>query len=52
MYHVFYHQVERLLELHFKYLERVRNCDRGITRDKAVSAQTLKWMAVWMNNNK
>lgn len=27
-------KVERLLELHFKYLEKVRNCDKQIEREK------------------
>lgn len=29
-------KVERLLELHFKYLERVRACDKVIEREKRV----------------
>ena len=29
-------QVERLLELHFKYLDKVRTCDKQIEREKRV----------------
>ena len=32
-------QVERLMELHFKHLDKVRQCDDDIEREKLVSCQ-------------
>ena len=42
-------QVDRLMELHFKYLERVRLCDQQIERDKAVNICPMKhWPIIEM----